>query len=95
MQHQKEFKLSEISNMDQTPIAFEFLDQKTYNSKGAKTIWVRSARSGWEKRQATLQIVLHADGIQRCKPLLIFKATGDKTRKLVGKKIYAKWKLYN
>jgi len=95
MQHQKEFKLSEISNMDQTPIAFEFLDQKTYNSKGAKTIWVRSARSGWEKRQATLQIVLHADGIQRCKPLLIFKATGDKTGKPVDKKIHAEWKLYD
>ena len=32
------FKLSEIANIDQTPIAFEFLSGWTYNFKGAKTI---------------------------------------------------------
>lgn len=81
--------------MDQTPIAFEFPNQKTCNSKGAKTIWVRSARSGWEKRQTTLQIVLHTDGIQGCKPLMISKATGDKTGKLMDKKIHVEWKSYD
>jgi hypothetical protein len=63
--------------------------------KGAKTIWVRSAQSRWERRQAILQIVLHTDGIHRSKPLLIFKTTCDKTRKLVDKKIHAEWKSYN
>jgi hypothetical protein len=29
------FELSEISNMDQTPIAFEFLDNRTYDTIGA------------------------------------------------------------
>jgi hypothetical protein len=39
--------------------------------------------------------VLHADGIQRCKPLLIFKAKGDKTGKPIDKKIRAEWKTYD
>jgi hypothetical protein len=32
------FKLLEIGNMDQTPIAFEFLSGRTYELKGAKTV---------------------------------------------------------
>ena len=32
------FKLSEIANMDQTPIGFEFLSGRTYDFKGAKTV---------------------------------------------------------
>jgi hypothetical protein len=31
-------KLSEIGNMDQTPLAFDFLSPRTYNEKGAKTM---------------------------------------------------------
>jgi hypothetical protein len=43
------FKLSEIANMDQTPIAFEFLSGRTYDYKGAKTVWIKEARSGWDR----------------------------------------------
>jgi hypothetical protein len=32
------FKLLEIGNMDQTPIAFEFLSSRTYELKGVKTV---------------------------------------------------------
>jgi hypothetical protein len=32
------FKLSQIANMDQTPIVFEFLSGRTYDFKGASTI---------------------------------------------------------
>jgi hypothetical protein len=32
------FKLSEIANIDQTPLAFDFLNARIYNQKGAKTI---------------------------------------------------------
>jgi hypothetical protein len=81
--------------MDQTPLSFKFLDRKTYNTKGAKTIWVKTARSGWDKRQATLQIVLHADGVNRCKPLLIFKAKGDRFGRPVDGGIKAESKTYN
>jgi len=44
------FKLSEIANMDQTLIAFEFLFGKTYDFKGSKTVWLKEARSGWDWR---------------------------------------------
>ena len=77
------FKLSEISNIDQTPIAFEFLSGKTYEFKGAKTVWVKEARSSWDKRQAILQVCVFADGINRCRPLLIFhraEGKGDSRR---------------
>jgi hypothetical protein len=78
------FKLSEIANMDQTPIAFEFLTAKTYDFKGSKTVWLKEARSGWDRRQATLQICVFADGIQRSRPLLIFHGAevGDSRRRV-------------
>jgi hypothetical protein len=50
----RRFKLSEITNIDQTPLAFEFNDGKTYCGKGKNTVWVKEMRSGWNKRQATL-----------------------------------------
>jgi hypothetical protein len=70
----------EIDNMDQTPISFEFLDNKTYNTIGARTVFVKQTGSGWDRRQATLQILVHADGIQRCKPLLIFHGMNEDHR---------------
>jgi hypothetical protein len=66
------FKLSEISNMDQTPLAFDFLSSRTYEEKGAPTVWLKESRSGWDKRQCTLQVCVSADGVPRCQPLLIF-----------------------
>ena len=59
--------------MDQTPIAYEFLSGHCYDFKGAKTVWIKTHRSGWDYRQATLMLYVSADGIPRCKPLLIFK----------------------
>jgi hypothetical protein len=38
MQYQKGFKLSEISNMDQTLISYEFLNRKTYDTTGVRTV---------------------------------------------------------
>ena len=58
--------------MDQTSLQFEFLDNKCCDAKGAKTVWVKTQRSGWDKRQATLMVYMSADGVNRCKPLLIF-----------------------
>ena len=62
--------------MDQTPIPYEFLDGAIYDFRGAKTVWIKQSRSGWEKRCATLQIYVSADGLMHCKPLLIFKGLG-------------------
>ncbi len=48
------FKPSEITNMEQTPITFELLDNRTYDFKGPKTVWLKEIRPGCErdKRQA-------------------------------------------
>jgi hypothetical protein len=72
------FELSGIANMDQTPIAFELFSSKAYASIGSKTVWVRGGKNGWDRRQASLHIVVFADGIPRCKPLLIFHGKGNR-----------------
>jgi hypothetical protein len=59
--------------MDQTPLPFELNTGKTYAKMGSKTVWVKEQRSGWNKRQATLQLTLHADGLPHTKPLLMFR----------------------
>ena len=75
--------------MDQTPLVYNFLSKKTYSCKGAKTIWIKESRSGWNKCKCTLQISVCADGIMRCRPLLIFEGAevGD-TRRDKEKKRY-------
>jgi hypothetical protein len=65
--------------MDQTPLPFEFSDGKTYARKRSKTVWVKEQRSGWNKRQATLQLTLHADGKPYTPSLLMFR--GDAASK--------------
>jgi hypothetical protein len=62
--------------MDQTPLPFEYLDGRTYNTKGERTIWVQGSQSGWDKRQATLQLTAFADGVPRVKPLIFFRGKG-------------------
>lgn len=72
------FLPSNILNMDEVPIPFEFLDGYTYHLVGEKTVSGKSDRSGWGKRQATLILYIFADGVARIKPKLIFhgKPTG-------------------
>lgn len=63
--------------MDQTPILFEYLSGQTYNSTGEKTLWIKSSKqSGLDKRQATLQLTIFADGIPRVEPLIFFRGLG-------------------
>jgi len=70
------YRLSNISNMDQTPLPFEYLEGQTYNKIGEKTIWAQSSQSGWDKRQGTIQLTVFADGIPRVKPLIFFRGQG-------------------
>ena len=70
------YHLARICNMDQTPLPFELLSGQTYEPKGSKTVWVKGATSGWDKRQATLQLTIFADGEMRVLPLIFFKGKG-------------------
>jgi hypothetical protein len=83
-------KLSEICNMDQSPLPFEYLKGRTYAKRGDKTVRLKEGKSGHDRRQCTLQIAVFADGVLRCKPLLIFKGKvkGDSRRKLEQKKYH-------
>jgi hypothetical protein len=40
------FLLSNIVNMDQTPLPWEYLEGKTYEFKGKRPVWVKSKKSG-------------------------------------------------
>lgn len=70
--------LSDIASMYQTPLAFECPAAGTFESIVAKTTKTKIARGAWGKRQATLQVVVFADGESRVKPLLIFPGDGDR-----------------
>lgn len=86
------FKLSEIANIDQSPLPFEHLKGRTYEKKGNKTVRLKGGRSGWDKRQCTLQIAVFADGVMRIKPLLIFKGkthSKDSCRRTEYKKYHS------
>jgi len=81
--------------MDQSPLpfirtAFEYLKGRTYAKKGDRTVRIKESKSGHDKRQCTLQIAVFADGVLRCKPLLMFKGKpkGDNRRKAEQKKYH-------
>jgi len=74
------YELSNICNLDETPIPFEYLHGKTYNQQGEKTVRVKETRSGWDKRQATLVVCIFADGVARVPPMIIFHGTGTRLR---------------
>jgi len=71
------YRLQNICNMDQTPVPFEYLEGKTYNQIDEKTVWLQSSRSGWDKRQGTIQLTIFADRIPRVRPILFFRGQGS------------------
>jgi hypothetical protein len=48
---------------------------------------MKAQRKGWENRMCTLQLTVFADGIQRAKPVLIFKGSPNKKEKRRVKEI--------
>jgi len=83
------YHLQNICNMDQTPLPFEYLEGQTYNAIRDKTIWLQSTRSGWDKRQGTIQLTIFADGIPRVALLIFFRGKG------IGPSILTEQKLYD
>lgn len=66
------YRLQNICNMDQTPVSYEYLESQTYNLVREKSVWLQSSKSGWDKRQATIEPTVFADGISHVKPLIFF-----------------------
>ena len=75
---EERFKLCQIANMDQTPLPFSFTNGPTYETTNSSSVWVRSASSGLDMRQCTVQLTIFADGEARVKPLVIFKGQGKR-----------------
>ena len=67
------FKASDLATMDQTPLPFVLDDGKTYDKKGGKEVWEQNGQSGLNKKQATLQLTVFADEVDRVRPTVIFQ----------------------
>ena len=48
------FRLQHIANVNQTHLPLWFLNGETYSDTRDKTVWMRGASSGLEKRQYTV-----------------------------------------
>ena len=83
-------KLSEICNIDQSLLPFEYLKGRTYAKRGDRTVRIKEGRSGHNKRQCTLQIAVFANSVPRYKLLLMFKGKpkGDGRRKTERQKYH-------
>jgi hypothetical protein len=69
-----------ICNMDQTPMPFEFLTDRTYVPTGTDAVQIKCTHPGWEKRQATLMLTVFADGVACIPPIIIFHGLSDSER---------------
>ena len=65
-----------IANMDQIPLPFVLDDGKTHDIKGVKEIWAQSGQLGLDKWQATVQLTVFADGVDRVRTTIIFTGKG-------------------
>ena len=64
-------------NVDQVPLPFVIDQDKTYEMKGSEHVWVSQPSSGLDKRQATLQLCIRAEGQQNVKPGIVFRGKGN------------------
>ena len=62
--------MSQIGNMDETPLTFDCLSNRTVEQKGSKTVAIKT--SGNEKNHFTVVLACLADG-KKLPPMLIFK----------------------
>ena len=63
------FNACDLANIDQTLSPFVLDDGKTYDKKGIKEVWVQSGQSNLDKRQATVQLIVFADAVDRVRPV--------------------------
>ena len=65
-----QYSLKMIGNMDETPVFFDMVGNKTVNEAGEKTIWVKT--TGPQKQWFTVVLACLADGT-KLPPMVIFK----------------------
>ena len=67
-----------MADVDQTLLPFTFTNGPTYETKGAKTVWMQGGSSGLNEHECTVQPTFFADGVPGVKPLAIFRGTGKR-----------------
>ncbi|RPA90191.1 hypothetical protein L873DRAFT_1635811, partial [Choiromyces venosus 120613-1] len=60
----------------ETPIPFEYLDGKTYETTGEKEVWAKSSQIAWDKRQASLILSVFVEAVPRVPPRVIYRGKG-------------------
>ena len=65
------FKACDFVSMDQTLFPFVRDNGKTYDKKDVKQVWAQSGQSGLDKRQATVQLTVFTDEVDRVRPIFI------------------------
>lgn len=70
MKKKEEYELSQIGNMDETPVWFDMPTSRTVSHKGQKTVMIKT--SSHEKTRFTVLLSCLADGT-KVKPTVIFK----------------------
>ncbi|GFW84011.1 pogo transposable element with KRAB domain [Trichonephila clavipes] len=81
LRKQKKYLLSHIGNIDETPVTFDMIGNKTIDMKGTKSIHIKTTEH--EKSYFTGVLSCLADGT-KLKPMVIFK------RKTVPKSYFPK-----
>jgi len=71
-----------VINMDETAVPFDMTSDITLETKGAKTVTIRS--TGSEKKRATVSIAITASG-RVLEPMIIFK--GEKSGRIATKEL--------
>ncbi len=71
------FDLSGIVNVDRTPLGFDFIGSKC-EMNGGMPVWIKNHGI---RRQCTVQLAVHADGVLRFKPLVVFEGLGTRIEK--------------
>lgn len=67
---------STIFNIDQMALPFDFYRRRTYAPRGDKSVKKKVMTKSWTKRQASVMILIAADGIPHCWPLVLFRGEG-------------------
>ncbi|POM68454.1 LOW QUALITY PROTEIN: hypothetical protein PHPALM_15386 [Phytophthora palmivora] len=67
----------EIYNADETAMNYEYLPTRTYDARGARTIWIRNA--GAEKKRMTVMLLADMHGIRKT-PFAVFKQPSSKVK---------------
>ena len=62
--------------MDQMCLPFLLDDGKTYDKKGVREVWAHSGESDLDKTQATVQLIVFTDRVDRVRPTVILRGKG-------------------